>query len=259
MIPACKTYVGTYNLGPTVLNTLSSCDPWAVPHLVNPFLFGVWTKSPLLAFFLAGIGELVEYTALTLFQSFIVFLGTHEGTDFNADVENLAGSYIEDWLIQGGIGTLLAWVFYNHFVFPKLIRYSGRVLVSIFYNLFFFLGCVILPSALYGIEVNEFPLGRLLYPLIQGVMFLLIIWLQPKDIFMGYKKSDIYQFWGISWFMMFILHLQNIWDWFYSSHVQSWLITGIYLVILFFWSIYRWEWPRRIRLDFRFQWNKIKV
>lgn len=260
MVLPCETFVGTYALGPVTLNTLSSCDPWAVPHLVNPFLFGITTKSVPYAFLLSGIGELIEYLMLSLYNSFIVFLGTHDGVDFNVDVENLAGSYIEDWLIQGGLGTLMAWVFYNHFVFPQLIRFGdvlkGGALRVLFYLFFIVCGCIVLPSALFGIEVNGFPLGRHLYYIIQSVMFLLIILLQPRDVFQGYKKMDIYQFWFCSWFIMFVYLLQNSWDWFYSSHIQSWLITGIFLVIVFFWSIYRWRWPWRIEMDMNFYWTK---
>jgi len=264
MIPACTQYVGTYHLGPVVLKTLSACDPWAVPHILNPLFAGIWTRTWWFAFFVSGIGELIEYSALTAYQSFVIFLGTHKGVDFNQDIENLAGSYVDDWLFQGGIGTLLAWIFINHFTYPALIRiqdlWNGQALRFIFYNAFLFIGCIVIPSSFFGITVgnDDYPLGRHLYYIIHLVMFLLVILFQPRHVFAGYKRSDIMQFWGIMWFISFILNLQNTWDWFFSSHVQSWLVVGIMLVIVFPWSIYRWRWPNRVRTSFTFKWNDFK-
>lgn len=252
----CKTFVGTYDLGPVVLNTLRACDPWAVPHLINPFMVGVFTRTWWFAFFVAGLGELVEYTSLWAFKSFVIFLGTHEGTDFNHDVENLAGSYLEDWLFQGGLGTLMAWVFYQTFVFPAMLRgrdfWNGRILRALFYSTALFGFLIVLPSALFGIEINGHPFGRHLYYIIHLGVFVLIVIFQPKDVWKDYSRRDVWIFWTVLWLVSFIYNFQNAFDWFFSSYAQAWLISGIILVVFAVVSQVRWRWIQRIRTTFKF-------
>jgi len=256
MIPPCQLFVGTYDLGPVVLKTLQSCDFWAVPHIINPFLAAVWTRTWWFGFAIAGFGELLEYFALWAFESFVIFLGTHKGTDFNHDVENLAGSYIEDWLFQGGLASLLAYVFYQTFVFPALLQWkdfwNGKILRALFYSFALFIGCIILPSALHGVEINGYPFGRHLYYIIHLVVFGLVILLQPRAKWAGYNLRQKILFWGGTWLISFTYNLQNTFDWFYSSHVQSWLITAIFLVLITIWSEIKWRWFERIRVDLRF-------
>jgi len=252
----CQTFVGTYDLGPVVLKTLQSCDPWAVPHFINPFLAAVWTGNWWVAFFLAAIGELAEYFSLWAFESFVIFLGTHKGTDFNHDVENLAGSYLEDWLFQGGLATVTSYVFIHTFVFPAMLRWedlwNGRMLRALFYAVALFGGCIILPSALHGVEINGYPFGRILYFIIHLVVFLLVIWLQPRDVWAGYKLIDKILFWGSLLLISFVYNFQNTFDWFFSSHVQTWLLTGILLTLMMIYSQIRWKWIQRIRVNLKF-------
>ena len=260
MVRPCMPAVNTYELGPVVMVSQFACDQWAVPHFIVPFMITVWTRNWFVGAFFAGFGEQVEYLALWAFQSFIIFLGTHEGTDFNRDIENLAGSHIDDTIWMGYLGVFFGWVFYQHFVFPALLRYkdiwNGRVLRVIFYAAFLFGVNIVLPAALHGVTVGSFPLGRLLYPIIHGVSFLLTVWWQPRSVWNGYTKAQAWQFWLGMWLISVIYNVQNIWDWFFSSHFQVTLVTGILLVGVFLpWSLYRWRWLQRIQLSFWFLWS----
>lgn len=262
MVRPCMTAVNTYELGPVVMVSQFACDMWAVPHFIVPFMITVWTRNWFIGAFFAGFGEQIEYLALWAFKSFIIFLGTHEGRDFNRDIENLAGSYIDDTIWMGYLGVLFGTIFYKHFVHPALVRYNdiwnGRVLKFLFYNVFLFGVNIVLPAALHGVTVgsDNFPLGRLLYPIIHGISFLLTIWWQPRTTWNGYTTSQAVQFWLGMWLVSVIFNVQNIWDWFFSSHFQVTLVFGILVVAIFLpWSLIRWNWFKRLQLSFWFLWS----
>ena len=124
MVRACVPIAGSYYLGPTALFTTSNCDTWFTFHLFHTFLLTAWSRRWYFGFLMAGIGELIEYTTLWAFKSFVIFLGTHAGQDLNTDVESLAASYLDDWLFAGGIGVVLGTIFYSTFTYPAPLRYQ---------------------------------------------------------------------------------------------------------------------------------------
>jgi len=259
MVRACSLAVNTYDLGPVVMVSQFACDHWAVPHFIIPFLMTVWTRNWFFGAFVSGFGEQVEYFVLWALKSFVIFLGTHKGTDLNHDIENMAGSYIDDTIWMGYLGVFFGWVFYQHFVFPAMLRWrdvwNGNVLKVLFYATFLFGVNTALPAALHGIVVGTFPLGRILYPAIHGVSFLLTVWWQPRATWLGYTKRQAWEFWLAMWAISIIYNVQNIWDWFFSSHFQVTLVTAILLSVMCVWSAMRWKWYKRIRISPYLMWT----
>jgi hypothetical protein len=262
-IPACVSAGSTYDLGPVVMTSQFACDAWAVPHFIIPFMMTIWTRFWFFGAFMAGFGEQLEYLTLWGLGSFVIFLGGTNGKDFNHDVENLAGSYIDDTIWMGYLGVFLGWVFVNYFVYPGLVRYrdvwNGRILHVLFYGFFLVFFITAIPASTHGVVVNGFPLGRLLYPIVHGITILLVVWLQPKDTWKGYTKRQQVEFWLAMWSVSLIYNVQNVWDWFYSSHFQVSLVTGIILFIALIASVVKWRWYQRMQLDFTFEWSGPRI
>lgn len=260
MIPPCTVVTNAYALGPVAFVSHYSCDIWAVPHFVAPFMVTLWTRWWFFGAFIAAFGEQIEAVLLWAFQSFVVFVGgTGEG-DFNVDAENLAGSQIDDIVWMGYLGVFFGWVFYSHFAYPALLRYRdiwrGRgALRVLFYGVMLFGVNIALTASLYGLRVNGFRLGILLYPIIHGLSFLVTIRLQPRAVWAKYTRWEAAQFWGGMWLVSALYNAQNLFDWFYSSHLQATLVTAILLVaVMLPWSVARWRWPQRLRASFDFAW-----
>jgi len=259
MIPPCVPIPNAYELGPVALFTTSTCDPWFILHIFNVFMMTIWTRRWYFGFLMAGVGELIEYFSLWAFKSFIIFLGTHPGRDFNTEVENFAGSYLDDWLFAGGIGTILGWIFYLMFTYPALLRYEDimkRPLYTIYYFFWLFVVSIIVPSAFFRTTFGSFQFGLNLPIVIYAITILILIWTQPKDMWEGYSTRNKWEFYG-GWILLSMAYMiQNNFDWFFSTAMQALLVTGIILIVLVPWSLYRWDWFRRIRLSFDFKWNK---
>lgn len=258
-IPSCSPVYGTYDLGPFVFTAHYACDRWVVPHILTPFLMTIFTRSAWFGFFMAGIGELIEYTVGTLFGSFVIFVGTANGGDIIHDAENMCGAFVEDWLIQGGLGSfVLGWFFYSYFTYPALLRvddlwssrrYYPRLII---YSIALFGLCITLPAAIFGVTIGSFPLGALLYPFIQGGTLLLLLWWEkcnPKlSPWVSNEDERLYFHLSI-WFILLAYSIQNLWYWFYSSAVQTWFITAIIVVGWIPLSIIKWQWFQRIKVE----------
>lgn len=253
MVPPCIEISNVYDIGPLAMVNTYACDPWAIPHVVVPFLITVWSRSWWFGFLMAGVGELVEYFGAWAFKSFVIFVGTRNGVDFNHDIESLAGSYVDDWLIQGTlVGVFLGWIFYKTFSYPRLISawdFLNNQLWFIYYAILLFGLNVVLTGSIYRVMIGSFELGINLAWIIYGLTLLILLIWQPRDKWNGYSNWHKAEFYLGSWFINIAFQVQNQFDWFFSSAVQSWLIGGILLVLLVPIGLYRWRWPMRIRLS----------
>lgn len=88
---------------------------WPSAHTELPFLATLITGSPLFAFLMQGVFEIFEVTVLLVFNNFIVF------DTLEAELETLAGSVFGDWLINGGLGVLAAYLLMDVFDFPGFL------------------------------------------------------------------------------------------------------------------------------------------
>ena len=175
---------------PWEIPLLYSCDIWPTPHILNVLILGIFTKSPTFAFLMSGIWEIIEVLILIMFNNFSLFF---VGPEENLAFENLGQTLISDWLIHGGIGTLLSWIFIRAFRFPAMLTiydFWNRVYVF-WYYLFGFILLLFGFFFLYGAEVNDFRLGVLLSFIIQGAFIVILLLTQPKETWSTFSRREI--------------------------------------------------------------------
>lgn len=259
MAPTCQEGLrSTLRQGVVALFLLSECDRWSVLHIVTPFLLTVYTRSGFFGFFMAGIGEFLEYFGLTLWGTFAIFVtNTNTKVDPNTDVESLANIFVADWLLQGGIGVLLGWVFYQMVECPALYKWEDiwKRPYTFCYYTFWLLGTIVLKGAFYSMEFGSFKFGIHFYYMADIVLILVLELTQPKHTWQGYTKRQkgIYYFWWL--FIVIVLNVQNQFDYLYSSYVQSWLWSSILLFVFMLpYSAWKWKWHRNIEFDFNLLW-----
>jgi len=228
-----------------MVNTYA-CDPWAVPHVVAPFLVGIMTGDPLFAWFMAYLAESVEVIMFQLLGSYELFIGDPDGN------ENLAGALVDDAFIQGGIGALLSLIYLYVFMYPRLLAWkdawrghSGR-----FWFYAFFLIFLMLPAVQYMLVVgtDEFKLGVLLMPFIVIAVICVFVLIQDSLIKRGKERKRTCsmespwgnypinlqrEFWITASVFSLVMYLQElIPSWLYSSAVQTWLVSGVFAIYL---------------------------
>ena len=246
---------------------LTSCARWAAPHITSPFLIAVVTRSPWLGFAIAGVFEIVEALFVTLFNDFIIFVGD---SDPQLSGENLFGAILEDWLIQGGIGTLLAWLF--------IMLVPGRALVQgkdlrwdrTSFNFYFvatILYFVIYP--IFPVLINdEFPIGQIIVMVYHLIWIWVVMALENRfwpNKWRGVPRKQLEaaakRYYGqdktkytlvtedmrktealpernrLAWWygimaIIITLTLFNTFDWFYGNHPQSWIVSGVMVIAM---------------------------
>jgi len=210
----------------TFVNTYA-CDQWAILHIIAPFLMTIITRDPFLAFAFAGIAEIGEALAYALFDNFAIFVNDSDV------VENITGILLDDWLIQGGIGVVLGIIMMYLFPeVPRLLRWRDLVpakrghkrhLKRFFGYLFLFL-FLIAPASIYRLETSSgFTYGILIY---WGIQIILVA------ILLLFTKEQYMDFWITTLVISGIYNVQNLFDYLYSSAIQSWLWTVIIMLAL---------------------------
>lgn len=245
MVRACIPVLTAAGLLPGDMVNTFACDQWAAIHVINPFLLTVYSRSAFFGFFMAGIGELIEAVFLWCFSNYAIYVSA------NSQGETIAMSLVDDWLIQGGIGALMGWVFYRTVdAYPSFLNYTKPL--HLFYYLFMVLGLqIILTSVLFMVAFGGFLFGINLTYVVQGLVILFIFWTEPRSV----GRYHRLEFGAILWFHCISYVAQSQFDWFFSGAYQTWLITGI--LIVGFWAPYsllKHDWFRRIRLNFTFEW-----
>jgi hypothetical protein len=234
-IPPCTPDVNQLALGTFVLVNLYACDAWAVPHVIMPFILTVWAKDFGVGWLFAYINEGVEAWFNIFFATFVLFV------DANHDGENLAGSLIDDAWIQGLVGATLGVLFLWAMPTPRLLSIrdfiplkKGHVRLDRFVYWVLMLILVASPATLYRVKIGTFPLGILVYPFLQGAFLWIANRFAPAETWAGYRRSQVREYWFTIWLFSLAINIQNMFDYFYSSAVQSWIwsgLFGVYLII----------------------------
>lgn len=219
-IPPCVQNVSTITLDPYQLTWLRSCDAFSVAHFVVPFWLTVWTRSFIQALLLTHLNETVEILLFSLFGSVSLFVSA------TTETENFA-QVLED-ILQGFfaclLGKLFLWVYSDA---PKLIDYEELVTRPLRFLWYAF--WAILAFALGGAFVGAGgQVGRGIY----GPIFLIsvapMIWSTSRV-----KWKDWTEYWIVGLTFTIAVTVQHIWDYFYSSTVQSWIWAGAFTIVLF--------------------------
>lgn len=231
-IPPCVANVDAIALGPYVLVNTFACDEWAVPHIVNVFWIGIITRDPVFALLIAGLNEALEVTFQMIFGSFVLYVNA------NYTSENLAGALVDDFFIQGGIGALLSLIYIWVYDSPRMLRFrdlSKCQNAGKFVYYFIFVLLITVPGSILfkAVTGNGFAYGILIYPL----FFLLFVGLNVltrvnRVTWQSYTTMEQVEFWIVALMYTLIIGVQALGDYFYSSAIQSWLWSLIFLIFL---------------------------
>jgi len=266
MATQCIDTPSTYLLGPLVVTSGYSCDPWAVPHLLLPFLATIWTRNIFIGWFFAFLGEFVEYMLPIIYGSFPIFLDSTEDRAVSRSFENLAGSYLDDIGWMGLYGAILGFIFYQTIDSPIMLNWrdalNRRVLYFLFYLFCYIIGIALGPALLFEITVgaSEFPFGRLGHVIFWLATFVFILVFQPKDVWANYTTRQQAQYWVTAYLVCVVLSVQNLWSWFFSGAIQASFVAGLILIALVIAGLIKKKWVQRFTLDWTLEWaTKKKV
>ena len=231
-VTPCALNVDAMALGPYVLVNTYACDEWAVPHILNVFWIGIITRDPFFAFFIAGLNEALETLFQMIFGSFVLYVNA------NYTSENFAGSLVDDFLIQGGIGVLLSLIYIWIYSSPRMLRFrdlSKCQNFGKFVYYFFFVLLLIVPGSILfkAVTGTGFAYGILLYPLFFVVFVGLNVLTKVNRLtWQRYTTGEQAEFWIVALVYTLVMSLQALGDYLYSSAIQSWLWSLIFLVFL---------------------------
>lgn len=241
----CDPIIEDNEVGPFVFTHGYACDPWCITHIVTPILLTVFLGSPWTAFLIVGIAEIAETFLAATTSGYAIFLENAASYTW----ENMVGAFVDDWLIQGGIGVFIGWLLLITFR-PYDTKDSMNLPISWdglltgqplpwFNTGYGILGVGILPL-FYNFGINAFSrLGVVLHPIIQ-IILLFILW-QIQGNFGGALDWTFY----IPLFVLIaIYHGLNTFEWFCSCAVQSWIISAGVIVILCLLWVMKPRWKR---------------
>jgi hypothetical protein len=234
-VTPCTDVVSGLDMGFLVFTNLFSCDKWAVPHLLAPFLVTIMTRDVYFGFTIAGVSEVVEYLTYAIFGDFVIFISNTDVAEAER-VENVAGILLEDWLIQAGIGAvLLGWTFITLYPGKAFVEWrqwrTGR------FWFYLIVGILMMASGfLYPLIFGSFYFGVLMYPVLHTV-FVVVIWVYEEGCI---KKGRFYAgFWLDFLLFSFAISVSNLFDYAYSGPIQSWFISAWFLVYMFLRILFR--------------------
>lgn len=281
-IPACTNYVSpTSELGLYGWSLTTACDEWTSPHILSPLLVAIITFWPFFAFNVAGYWEAVEVFFVWVSGGYLIFINNIASTDPNilTDEETFVMTFIEDWFIQGGIGSiLLGWLFLI-WVKPPVIWELRDVYQKGFKNAkyFWFYGISLLfyfaayaPFS-YVDEASGIKVGQIIVIGWQPIWVVLIYWLEgwwmgtfklTKDgrkvwtsgKWRGRDNVDRIRFWFGFLAIALAFMIQNYFDWFFSGGVQSWIVAVVVATVLSILIVYEYPgnsqiiWKRETRV-----------
>lgn len=213
---------------------LTSCDMWHAPHIANPFILMMWTRSWIAAFVVSGLFEILEALIVTIAKSFVVFPGAVNS------YENIPDSLLDDWLIQGGLGTLLgAWVTW-YFQQPKMWRGWFTANRGHFVQWLIWYILIMCCQMINGLLIdpndpNAFPVGALASMTIMCILFAFLIQNEPgvNDTWHGRTRYERARFWVAIVAIYLSFYYAVIFDFFFGSAAQTWLLWGAWIIIYF--------------------------
>lgn len=236
------------------------CDPWAVQHIMGPMFLYILTQNWPIVWLIVLINEVFEEILVQISDSSLLFPGVDSVNDIESTVQRL----IDDGLIQVSIGLILGGLFVYALKSPVLWkgwRTNRRQWWFYFIvTLFYLLGTVLTsmtiekPTGLEGVSSSnanktDLWIGPQLTTIAIGGVTLLAQYGEPFYSTAWLKEPSWKRrwFWGSFWSIYACFNIQSTWDWFYSGHAQTWLLSGILAVILMTIIVIDGDWIYTIR------------
>jgi hypothetical protein len=267
MIRACLTMDAALALRNTTVNAYVAdliCDPWAATHIALPFFLYCFMQNWPIVFLITGLNELGE-SLLRVVAGGGGGLPLIEDSEGGGVGESLTGALVDDWLTQGGIALILGGLFMYHFETEALLSLKTwrRRRGQWWYYLFIILLRVITVYP-FSVGLQIPPVGNITLPriadftedkslvwvgfagmvLFNGVLVLQAWALEPYFSIAWRKEAPWKRpyFWAGLWVISSAFEIQAMWDYFYSSAIQTWLIAGIVAVYLIAIAVARHKW-----------------
>jgi len=221
------------------------CDPWANTHILGPMFLYILTQNWPIVFLLTGLNEVLEAVLVQLSGGFAIFPEVEGQNDF----ESITQALVDDWLTQGSIGLILGGLFVYALRSPVLWK-GWRTDRTRWWYYFFVFGIFIIltiptsltiekPEGLEGVSSSttnktDFWVGPPIVTILEGGVIMLAQYGEPwySNAWLKEPPWKRRAFWNGFWVIHACYHIQAPWDWFYSGHAQSWLLSGILAVAL---------------------------
>ena len=235
LTPPCKVVKdGISDL--TAINFLDNCDMWHSPHIANPFILLIFTGSIWPPILLSGLFEIVEAVMVATTKDFALFAGAANS------LENLSDVLLDDWLIQAGLGVLLGVVYMWVMNGPRLWgNFWTQRRNFLWWTLWYIL--LMVTQTTYGLNLNDddptgFPIGGIVCCSLMAVIFAFLVQNEPdwKISWAGRTQRSRLEFWMGAIVIYFSFYLVTMFDFFFGSAPQTWLLWGIWVIGLLIWA-----------------------
>jgi len=220
----------------TKINFLDNCDMWHAPHIANPFLLMIFTGSIWPPILLSGLFEIVEAGMVLTTSGFAVFAGAANS------LENLSDVLLDDWLIQCGLGVLLGCLYLWCMGWPRLWgNFWTQRRNFLWWTLWYIL--IMLTQTTYGLNLNDddptgFPIGGVICVSLMCLLFAFLVQNEPdwQIAWTGKTMRHRMEFWMGTFTIYLSFYLVVMFDFFYGSAPQTWLLWAVWVLGWLIWS-----------------------
>jgi hypothetical protein len=212
------------------INFLDNCDMWHAPHIANPFILTVFTNRPFLAFFVSCLFEIFEGLMVVVFKNFALFAGAANS------LENIPDIILDDEFIQAGLGVLLG-AFYMWFTQREGLWGNWWTDRRSWLWWLFWYTAIMVTQTTYGLNLNDddptgFPIGGVICCAAMGVVFAFLVQNEPdwRSVWKGRTHRSRAEFWGGAITVYFSFYLVVMFDFFFSSAAQTWVLWLVWVL-----------------------------
>lgn len=208
---------------------------WHAPHIANPFILMIFTGNALAPILLSGLFEIIEALMVATTKDFALFAGAANS------LENLSDVLLDDWLIQAGLGTLLGafymWITGAPHLWGNWFTQRRNWLWWAFWYV-----ALMVTQTTYGLNLNDddptgFPIGGIVCCSLMAIIFAFLVQNEPdwRSSWSAYTHRQRAEFWGGAIAIYFSFYLVVMFDFFYGSAAQTWLMWTVWVVGYLFW------------------------
>jgi len=156
-------------------------------------------------------------------------------------LENLSDVLLDDWLIQAGLGTLLGafymWITGAPHLWGNWFTQRRNWLWWAFWYV-----ALMVTQTTYGLNLNDddptgFPIGGIVCCSLMAIIFAFLVQNEPdwRSSWSAYTHRQRAEFWGGAIAIYFSFYLVVMFDFFYGSAAQTWLMWTVWVVGYLFW------------------------
>ena len=212
---------------------------WHSPHIANPFILMIFTGNLWVAMFLSFFFEIIELLMVATTSGFALFAGAANS------LENLSDVLLDDAFIQPVLGIAVAALYMWYVRAPRLwgnfwTERRNWMYWAVWYVL------LMVTQTTYGLNLNDddptgFPIGGIICCSLMAVIFAFLVQNEPdwQKAWEGRTMRSRIEFWMGAITIYFSFYIVTMFDFFFGSAAQTWLLAGIWLLGLLLWAYAR--------------------